>query len=422
MENLKDVSETSHEEICFKPLLRFEEFNSEWELIKLNEFLEFINTNLLSRSKLNFEKRSLKNIHYGDIHTKFPTLVDCSVEKIPYICPNIDISKFKDEQYCKNGDLIIADASEDYENIGKAVELINVNEKIVSGLHTILARYKLNKTALGFKGYLFLNESLRKNIKIIANGVSVLGISKNNLAKLEVKLPSFEEQNKIANFLSLIDKKIILLEKTLFLYQKHNQYIKNNYFDNLKTENIVKFKEIIKKGKAGGTPKSTNKDYYDGEIPFLSINDMTTQGKYITTTEKSITNDGLNNSSAWIIPKNSLLYSIYASIGFVSINKIDLSTSQAIYGIILKENINNNFIYHYLKNFKRYIHRYIETGTQGNLNSKIVQNIEIKLPSSEEQNYYTNLFDTLDKQIEIKEKEIAMFKDFKKGLLQKMFI
>lgn len=116
------------------------------------------------------------------------------------------------------------------------------------------------------------------------------------------------------------------------------------------------------------------------------------------------------------------MYSIYASIGFVSINKIDLTTSQAIYGIILKENVNQDFVYHYLKDFKRYIHKYIETGTQGNLNSKIVQNIEIKLPFSEEQNYYSNLFNILDYKIEVAETEIHKLKIFKKGLLQKMFV
>ena len=149
---------------------------------------------------------------------------------------------------------------------------------------------------------------------------------------------------------------------------------------------------------------------------------MTSQGKFITETEKSITKKGLDNSSAWIVPKNSLLYSIYASIGFVSINKIDLSTSQAIYGVKLKETVNQDFIYHYLKNFRRFIHKYIETGTQGNLNAKIVQNIDIKLPSLEEQIYYSDLFNILDYKIEVAKKEINKIKEFKKGLLQQMFI
>ena len=82
-----------------------------------------------------------------------------------------------------------------------------------------------------------------------------------------------------------------------------------------------KLSQIIYKAKAGGTPKSSIKEYYNGNIPFLSINDMTNEGKYITYTEKSITEKGLKNSSAWLVPEKSLLYSMYASVGFVSINK-----------------------------------------------------------------------------------------------------
>lgn len=198
--------------------------------------------------------------------------------------------------------------------------------------------------------------------------------------------------------------------------------MKCNYFDNINIEKIVKFKEIIKNGKAGGTPKSSIQSYYNGEIPFLTINDMTKQGKFIKSTEKTITKEGLNNSSAWIVPKNSLLYSMYASIGFVSINKIDLTTSQAIYSIILKDNVNQEYIFHYLKNYKRFIHKYIETGTQGNLNSKIIKNIKIKLPSLEEQNYYSNLFNIFDYKIQTLNTKIKQYKTFKKYLLQNMFI
>ena len=273
-----------------------------------------------------------------------------------------------------------------------------------------------------FLYYLLHTEKFVNTVLARCTGTSYPAINSNDLKKIKVKIPNLTIQNQIAKILIVIDKKIELLENKLVLYQKHNNFIKNHYFDNLQGEKVLKFKEIIKKGKAGGTPKSTIKEYYDGPIPFLSINDMTSQGKFITETEKSITKKGLDNSSAWIVPKNSLLYSIYASIGFVSINKIDLSTSQAIYGIILKETVNQDFIYHYLKNFRRFIHKYIETGTQGNLNSKIVQNIEIKLPSLEEQIYYSNLFNKLDNKIGVAEKEIDKIKEFKKGLLQRMFI
>ena len=159
---------------------------------------------------------------------------------------------------------------------------------------------------------------------------------------------------------------------------------------------VVKLETLINKGKAGGTPTSTNPNYYNGDIPFLSISDMTKQGKYIYQTEKSITEEGLNNSSAWVIPKNSLLYSIYASVGSVAINRNDISTSQAIYGMILKEDVSLEYMYYYLTYFKRNIHKYIETGTQGNLNAKLLKNFEILLPPLKEQEKIANFLTSVD--------------------------
>ena len=167
-----------------------------------------------------------------------------------------------------------------------------------------------------------------------------------------------------------------------------------------------KLSQIIYKAKAGGTPKSSIKEYYNGNIPFLSINDMTNEGKYITYTEKSITEKGLKNSSAWLVPEKSLLYSMYASVGFVSINNIPLTTSQAIFNIIFKEQVSLEFMYYYLTFYKRYIHKYIETGTQGNLNAKLIKNFKIKIPSKEEQEKIANFLTCIDQKIELMEKEI----------------
>ena len=135
---------------------------------------------------------------------------------------------------------------------------------------------------------------------------------------------------------------------------------------------------LFNKGKAGGTPPSTNKDYYGGDIPFLSINDITRQGKYISSTDNYISKLGLENSSAWIIPANSLILSMYASVGLAAINTIPVTTSQAMFAMQLKDLKDIDFLYYYLNYFRyRHIHKYIETGTQSNINADIVRGIMI---------------------------------------------
>lgn len=203
----------------------------EWEEKRLGEILNFISTNSFSRNDLTYKNGLVMNIHYGDIHTKFNSRFDIKKEDVPFLNSNIDVDKIPDEQYCKAGDIIIADASEDYNDIGKAIEIVNFDsKKIVAGLHTFLARDKNSNTVVGFKGYLFQSWKLRKEIMRIAQGISVLGISKKNLSELKVGIPTKEEQEKIVSFLSNIDIKIDSVEIQLKKMQQFKKGLLQQMF------------------------------------------------------------------------------------------------------------------------------------------------------------------------------------------------
>ena len=185
----------------------------EWEEKKFKEIYSFYSTNSFSRDKLNYESGEVRNVHYGDIHTKFSTLFDIKDELVPYINSEIDLSKIKKDSYLKLGDILIADASEDYNDIGKTIEIVNLNnEKVISGLHTFHARPNKHKMALGFSGYLLQSWIVRKQVMKIAQGTKVLGISTGRLGEIKFFTPSYPEQTQIANFLSTIDKKIAVVE------------------------------------------------------------------------------------------------------------------------------------------------------------------------------------------------------------------
>ena len=180
----------------------------DWQKKKLGELFKWIRTNSLSRESLSYEFGTVQNIHYGDIHKKFKSQFRLSKEEVPYINDEILVSNLAQEDFCKIGDLVIADASEDYADIGKAVEIVEVEpSKLVAGLHCFIARPK-EKMIVGYSGYLVQSEDARKQIKRIAQGVSVLGISKTNLENINLPYPCIEEQEKIADFLTAIDQKI----------------------------------------------------------------------------------------------------------------------------------------------------------------------------------------------------------------------
>ncbi|MFL9598536.1 restriction endonuclease subunit S, partial [Aeromonas veronii] len=119
---------------------------------------------------------------------------------------------------------------------------------------------------------------------------------------------------------------------------------------------------------------------YGGNIPWVSIADMTKQGKWISSTEKNLTELGLENSSARIYPKNSVLYAMYASIGECSIAQVPLSSSQAILGIRPKSELNFEFLYFFLTSLKGEIKLQGQQGTQSNLNAGMVKDFLLYLP------------------------------------------
>jgi len=197
----------------FSQELRFKDENGndfpDWEKKKMGDVFNFISTNSFSRENLNYKHGEVKNIHYGDIHTKFSTLFDIDIENVPYLNSSISINKIKVDQFCRQGDLIFADASEDYLDVGKAIELVKLgNSKLVAGLHTIHARPNRNWFFIGFAGHLMRSESVRTQIMKIAQGTKVLSISPGRLANIVIAIPTREEQQYIATFLSNVDIKI----------------------------------------------------------------------------------------------------------------------------------------------------------------------------------------------------------------------
>lgn len=183
---------------------------SDWEVERFDNVFELFSTNSFSRDNLTYDKtkNEIQNIHYGDIHSKFKyEILDCETEQLPYIKDELILKqKFN---YLKDGDLIITDASEDYEGVGECIEVKNIaSKKIVSGLHTFLARDNSNKTAQGFRTYIFNNPKVCIELKKIATGISVYSISKSELQKLKIPVPPLPEQQKIASILSTWDTAI----------------------------------------------------------------------------------------------------------------------------------------------------------------------------------------------------------------------
>ena len=227
----------------------------------------------------------------------------------------------------------------------------------------------------------FLYSWYKKHGNIIgikyAQGTKQQNLSYDILEKFHIAYPSQDEQDKLIKFISLLDERIATQSKLIEDLKKLKSAISKLLFAQ-KPNGWKRLDTLFSKGKAGGTPTSTNKEYYNGEIPFLSINDVTKQGKYVRCTENHLSQNGLEKSSAWVVPEYSLIMSMYASVGLVTINEVPLATSQAMFAMQLKDKDLLDYLYYYLSYFRyRHIHKYLETGTQSNINADIVRGIMI---------------------------------------------
>ncbi|MBO1170621.1 restriction endonuclease subunit S (plasmid) [Lactobacillus delbrueckii subsp. lactis] len=252
-----------------------------------------------------------------------------------------------------------------------------------------------------------------------------------------INLPKEHEQNKVGKILSYMDHAITLHEEKKRQLERLKSALlqkmfadKNGYpavrFEGFSDEwEERKLSDLFIKGGSGGTPKSTNKDFYDGDIPFLGISDITKSNGFINNTEKHISSDGLNSSAAWIVSKGAISLAMYASVGKLAILNIDAATSQAFYNMIFDDYDLRDLVYQRLNKANELSewNKLISTGTQSNLNADKVKNFQMYLPKNHDEiKLISTFFKKIDNAIALHQRKLDLLKEQKKGFLQKMFV
>ena len=168
---------------------------------------------------------------------------------------------------------------------------------------------------------------------------------------------------------------------------------------------------------SGGTPKSGYTEYYDGDIPFIRSGEI-----YSDKTELFITELGMKNSSAKMVHEGDILYALYgATSGEVSRAKLDGAINQAILAIVPNDDINANFLVEWFRKEKDKITDTYLQGGQGNLSAQIIKELEVTIPSYDEQNKIGLYFEQLNTLITLHQRKCDETKRLKKYMLQKMF-
>ena len=180
----------------------------EWSVFYIGELFDYLRTASNSRADLG-DTGVVAYVHYGDIHTRFHHFIDFSRDNVPRLLAGKSVTAAR----LRDGDLIVADASEDEAGVGKSVEVRNLGTtEAVSGLHTFLLRSKDRRVHDGYRGYLLEKEPVKGQLRRLATGLKVFGISKQALRDVRIPLPSPAEQRTIAEALSDVDGLLAALE------------------------------------------------------------------------------------------------------------------------------------------------------------------------------------------------------------------
>ncbi len=180
----------------------------DWSVFSIDELFDYLRTASNSRADLG-DTGVVAYVHYGDIHTRFHHFIDFSRDNVPRLLAGKSVTATR----LRDGDLIVADASEDEAGVGKSVEVRNLGTiEAVSGLHTFLLRSKNRRVHDGYRGYLLEKEPVRGQLRRLATGLKVFGISKQALRDVRIPLPPLSEQRAIAEALSDVDGMLAALE------------------------------------------------------------------------------------------------------------------------------------------------------------------------------------------------------------------
>ena len=433
------------------PKLRFPEFRGDegWASEPMGEIYLFKGNNSLSRDKLNYLAGSVKNIHYGDIHTKFATHFDITNELVPFI-NEAELDAIRDEDLCAEGDMIFADASEDLDDIGKSIEIVSLNgESVVSGLHTILARQTGNRIVKGFGGHLFKSVWVRSQIQREAQGAKVLGISSNRLRNIRLPLPYDKaEQRKIAACLSSVDEAIAAQARkvdALRTYKKglmqqlfpRPERIENGVKVPAETQPRLRFPEFRKAerwvatilGKLsevvrGGSPRPIDSfltTAADG-LNWLKIGDVDKEAKYVTRTTEKVRREALSKTR--VVNPGDLILSNSMSFGRPYVLQIRTCIHDGWIAITeIDKRADQDFLYYLISapsSQSYFVDNAAGSGVQ-NLNADIIKALPISIPLPAEQLRIASCLSTLDDLITAETRKLDTLKTHKKGLMQQLF-
>lgn len=307
---------------------------------------------------------------------------------------------------------------------------VESNDPFVLGQDTVLIK-PLN-TDSKFIYYKLQSDIVQRLILKIAGGSTFSRINLADIRKLRVDIPPLHEQNKISQILSTWDKAITTTEQLLANSQQQKKALMQQLLTGKKRlldESGLKFKSDWKPiplksmGKivSGGTPDTSNKEFWDGSVKWLTPTDVTAlKSRYVLNTKRTISELGVSNSSATMLPKGSLMVCTRATIGALAISTSDICTNQGFKNLVPNKKFDVEFIYYLLSFFPNEMISKASGSTFLELSKKDFEKIELSCPTLDEQQKIATVLSVADQEIDTLKQKLSQLNQEKKALMQQL--
>jgi len=407
------------------PRIRFQEFDFWWETIKLTDLGISVGGTAIESEFDPDGKYKVISIGSYSEESKYK---DQGIRAI--------YSKKTEKRILEKDDLtmILNDKTSTGKIIGRVL-LIDEDNSYVYNQRTQRICLDKNKYVPDFI-FQLLNADINRN-KIVrsAQGNTQIYVNWSDISNLDYLIPdSFDEQSAIGSLFRTLDDLLVSYKDNLTNYQslkatmlskmfpKAGQTVPEIRLDGFEGEwKFRKLDEIVNIV-GGGTPDTNIKEYWNGEINWFSPTEVG-NSIYLDTSEKRISELGLQKSSAKILPANrTILFTSRAGIGSVGIITKDSATNQGFQSLVIKEGIDIYFLFSYSSEITRYAIKHSAGSTFLEISGRELGKMDIIIPSYEEQSAIGSYFSNLDNLIAAHQEKISQLETLKKKLLQDMFI
>lgn len=402
------------------PEIRFPEFSGEWEENKLNNYLK---TSKIKNTQKKYNKQDVLSVsgYFG------------IVNQIEFQGRSFAGASVASYGIVETGDIVYTKSPLKSSPYG----IIKVNKGESGIVSTLYAIYKpLQNVDANFVENYFTNDlRLNKYLKPLVNkgAKNDMKVSDDNALIGDVIFPKYiEEQIKISKFFSKLDRQIELEEEKLELLEQQKKGYMQKIFSRelrFKDDNGNNYPdwEMKKLGNianivGGGTPSTKKSEYWDGNINWFSPVEIGDK-EFVSTSQRRITEKGLEKSSAKMLPIGTVLFTSRAGIGKTAILSKEATTNQGFQSIVPKENdLDSYFLYSMTSILKRNAEKVGAGSTFSEVSRKQMEQIKLLIPILKEQKQIGRLFQIINRKINKQLHKIELLKQRKKGLLQKMFV